>query len=279
MITPSEALALYDASPETNATVSGTVSNTTSVPGPSIVWVFDESGAKVAEQTLSSGVDTFSLSLLRGHSYDIKAFRDGNGNGLLDPSIGESYAHFGDWNGNGFNLLPINGNRNDANVSITWESDQDSDGFTLWQESQSGTSDQNATSKPSSALTNSTFLNAIDLWFVNPSRVIASYGHISDWNVSAVTDMSGAFKGGLEFNEDISAWDVSNVTNMMEMFRFATSFNQPIGIWDTGNVTNLAKMFTEHHSFNQPVGDWEVSSVENIFQIFNGASQFQPTYS
>ena len=50
VITPSEALALYDASPEANATVSGTVSNTTSVPGPSIVWVFDESGAKVAEQ-------------------------------------------------------------------------------------------------------------------------------------------------------------------------------------------------------------------------------------
>ena len=274
MITPSEALALYDASPETNATVSGTVSNTTSVPGPSIVWVFDESGAKVAEQTLSSGVDTFSLSLLRGHSYDIKAFRDGNGNGLLDPSIGESYAHFGDWNGNGFNLLPINGNRNDANVSITWESDQDSDGFSLWQESQAGTSDQNATSKPITPLTDSNFQTAVNLWFSNQSDANATYGHISDWNVSAVTDMSSAFKDRSTFNEDISGWNVSSVTKMGSMFRNAYAFDQPIGNWEVSSVTNMGSMFRQATNFDQPIGDWNTSNVTNMALMFYGASSF-----
>ena len=274
VITPSEALALYDASPETNATVSGTVSNTTSVPGPSIVWVFDESGAKVAEQTLSSGVDTFSLSLLRGHSYDIKAFRDGNGNGLLDPSIGESYAHFGDWNGNGFNLLPINGNRNDANVSITWESDQDSDGFSLWQESQAGTSDQNATSKPITPLTDSNFQTAANLWFDNQAEANATYGHISDWNVSAVTDMSSAFKDRSTFNEDISGWNVSSVTKMGSMFRNAYAFDQPIGNWDVSSVTNMGSMFRQATNFDQPIGDWNTSNVTNMALMFYGASSF-----
>ena len=45
-----------------------------------------------------------------------------------------------------------------------------------------------------------------------------TYGHISDWNVSGVTNMSSAFKDR-EFNVDISKWDVSSVTNMGSMFR------------------------------------------------------------
>ncbi|MDA7757098.1 BspA family leucine-rich repeat surface protein, partial [Opitutales bacterium] len=120
----------------------------------------------------------------------------------------------------------------------------------------------------------SNFHRAVDLWFDNQAEANATYGHISDWNVSAVTDMSEAFKWRTEFNEDISRWDVSNVTSIFGMFWFASSFNQPIGIWDTGKVVNMAKMFTAAHSFNQPIGNWDVSSVEKLFQIFNGAKVF-----
>ena len=52
----------------------------------------------------------------------------------------------------------------------------------------------------------------------------AFFGHISDWDVSEVTDMKDLFKGAKDFNEDISAWDVSNVTDMTrseEQARFA----------------------------------------------------------
>ena len=51
-----------------------------------------------------------------------------------------------------------------------------------------------------------------DLWFSDQASATATYGHIRDWNVSAVTDMSSAFKDRFIFNEDISGWDVSSVT-------------------------------------------------------------------
>ena len=57
------------------------------------------------------------FSLVRGHSYDVKAFRDGNGNGSLDPGIGEPYAHWGSWNGNGFDLLPVDGKQTGIDIS------------------------------------------------------------------------------------------------------------------------------------------------------------------
>ena len=52
-------------------------------------------------------------------------------------------------------------------------------------------------------LTDDNFHFAIDQWFINETYATAAYGHISDWNTSAVTDMSKALKGRTEFNEDI----------------------------------------------------------------------------
>ena len=43
-------------------------------------------------------------------------------------------------------------------------------------------------------------------------------GHISNWDTSEITDMSGLFSYMIDFNENISGWDVSNVTNMSRMF-------------------------------------------------------------
>ena len=151
VITPTEVHSIYNASPESNTTISGTVTHTGTVPGSVIIWVFDESGTKLGSQTLTNGPGNYSFTLPVGHSYDIKAFRDGNGNGQLDPSIGEPYAHWGSWNGSGFDRLPVNGNKTGVDIAITWEADTDSDGFTLWQETQAGTQDNNVSSKPNSA--------------------------------------------------------------------------------------------------------------------------------
>mmetsp|Transcript_18050 Transcript_18050/g.50151 ORF Transcript_18050/g.50151 Transcript_18050/m.50151 type:complete len:201 (+) Transcript_18050:189-791(+) len=57
------------------------------------------------------------------------------------------------------------------------------------------------------------------------------YGDIGCWDVSEVTDMSGAFAFQDEFNTAIGCWDVSSVTDMSEMFLQATSFNQDMNIW------------------------------------------------
>jgi surface protein len=248
------------------------------VPGPVVVWAFDENNSKVAQQVLSEGPGQYSLSLPVGHSYDIKAFRDGNGNGNLDVGIGEPYAHWGPWENGGYVRLPVYGDRNDTDFAITWENDQDQDGFTLWQETQAGTSDQNASSKPQpqqlTPLTDSNFKAAISLWFSAEANATEKYGHIKDWNVSAVTDMSEAFYNRTSFNKDITSWDVSSVTNMYRMFRQASAFDQPIGDWNTSSVSNMGFMFQSASSFNQPIGNWDVSQVTSMHEMFSGATAF-----
>ena len=92
---------------------------------------------------------------------------------------------------------------------------------------------------------------------------VEKYGHIQDWNVTHVTDMTKLFEHKL-FNEDISNWDVSNVTTMEGMFNAARSFNQPLNEWNVSNVTHMDGMFNEAISFNQPLNNWDVSNVTTM---------------
>jgi len=64
---------------------------------------------------------------------------------------------------------------------------------------------------------------------VNDAALI--YGDIDCWDVSEVTDMSGAFAYQDEFNTGIECWDVSSVTEMSEMFFEASTFNQNLNNW------------------------------------------------
>ena len=59
---------------------------------------------------------------------------------------------------------------------------------------------------------------AVNRWCYDRAAAEERYGHISDWDVSSVTYMSGLFEDKRKFNDDISRWDVSNVTNMNRMF-------------------------------------------------------------
>ena len=124
------------------------------------------------------------------------------------------------------------------------------------------------------SLTNANFQTAINLWFSDEANANATYGHIRDWNVSAVTDMSNAFMNRTTFDENISGWDVSNVTNMSAMFYNAQSFNQPIGDWNVSAVADMNVMFNEAASFNQPLGGWNTSSVTKMDYMFRQASSF-----
>ena len=72
------------------------------------------------------------------------------------------------------------------------------------------------------ALNNSNFQTAVNLWFTNQAEAVSTYGHIRDWNTSAVTDMSNAFKDRANFNEDISGWDMRKVQNIKGMFHGAS---------------------------------------------------------
>ena len=128
--------------------------------------------------------------------------------------------------------------------------------------------------KPKIALNDSNFQDAVNLWFSDEQNAINTYGHISDWNVSAVTDMSQAFKDRTNYNIDIGRWDVSNVTNMWQMFIRASSFNQDISSWDLSSLASLSSTFEGATSFNQNISGWDVSSVTSFMQAFNGATSF-----
>ena len=55
---------------------------------------------------------------------------------------------------------------------------------------------------------------------------IPTYGTPDLWNVSGVTDMSGAFFASVLLDENISLWDTGHVTDMSGMFRGCLLFNQ-----------------------------------------------------
>ena len=74
-------------------------------------------------------------------------------------------------------------------------------------------------------LDNETIREAVKHWLEEKESAIAKYGHISDWDTSKVTDMSGLFLGAHDFNDPIENWDTSSVTDMSDMFDCANTFN------------------------------------------------------
>jgi len=94
----------------------------------------------------------------------------------------------------------------------------------------------------------------------------ATYGDITGWNTSCITNMQSLFYAS-DFNQDISGWDTSQVTKMESMFQVNHYFNQPIGSWNTSKVTTMRSMFIEA-PFNQDIGSWDTGSVTNMYGMF-----------
>ncbi|CAH0372758.1 unnamed protein product [Pelagomonas calceolata] len=127
---------------------------------------------------------------------------------------------------------------------------------------------------------------AVAAWLADATAAEATYGHISTWETSGLTDMSYLFCGSsyyssrgcnsaaASFNEDISEWDTSGVTTMYSMFSDASSFNQDIGAWDTSGVRSMAYMFQSASAFDQDIGAWDTSGVTSMSSMFDRASAF-----
>ena len=83
---------------------------------------------------------------------------------------------------------------------------------------------------------------AVTAWLSDATAAEATYGHISGWDTSQVTDMSHLFENELDFNEDISGWNVDAVTSMHDMFLHAESFDQDLG-WCVDDNVNMGGAF------------------------------------
>lgn len=108
--------------------------------------------------------------------------------------------------------------------------------------------------------------------------VIATYGHISNWNTSRVRSMDRIFENivygdGILHEPVILNWNTNSVTNMSYMFK-GCMLDIQIHFSNTSNVTNMSGMFQDNKIFNSPLEHMNVSSVTNMSYMFDGATRF-----
>jgi len=120
---------------------------------------------------------------------------------------------------------------------------------------------------------------AVKKWLEDPVAAEKWYCHISNWDVSRVTDMSRLFyekdwRDSPHFNEDLSKWQTGNVTNMSGMFAGASFFKSDLSQWQVGNVTDLSRMFDGASSFTSDLSGWQTDKVTDMSWMFNGLSSF-----
>ena len=110
-------------------------------------------------------------------------------------------------------------------------------------------------------------------WLEDEAKTDEKYGHISAWDVSEVTNMSGLLQGATSFNGDLSQWNTAKVSDMYGMFHGAASFNSYLNGWNTSNVTNMAYMFHDAKKFASDLSQWDVAKVTNrAFMFRHGAA-------
>ena len=61
-----------------------------------------------------------------------------------------------------------------------------------------------ATNVATTPITDANIRTAVNAWVTNRSTAYTTYGHIKEWDVSNVTDMSQLFDNAQDFNDDIS---------------------------------------------------------------------------
>jgi hypothetical protein len=113
------------------------------------------------------------------------------------------------------------------------------------------------------------------------ARCLERYGHISNWDVSAVTNMNGLFcneAGCYDYGDDdidISRWDTSSVTDMSYMFaHLGQCYSANVSGWDVSKVTNMEGMFMGSLNFCCDLSRWDVSQVTNMNGMFLQAIEF-----
>jgi surface protein len=102
-----------------------------------------------------------------------------------------------------------------------------------------------------------------------------TFGDISNWDTSFVTDMSYVFYNNRLFNKDISNWDTQRVLTTKGMFSNATKFNQPIDKWNVSNVIDMSYMFNEAIDFSKSIQNWDLTNKRTDWMFLNAHSYYE----
>ena len=122
---------------------------------------------------------------------------------------------------------------------------------------------------------NQSLKKAVKEWFSDKQKAKKTYGDISEWDTSEVTDMSELFKGIEQINEDLSKWNTGSVTDMSGIFKSAKIQYANIANW---NVTKVSDMTEAFHScdfgYKEPHLNWKIENNVNTHYMFYEASRY-----
>lgn len=80
---------------------------------------------------------------------------------------------------------------------------------------------------------------------------------VSNFNTSAVTDMSHMFEKSAIFDGNVAGWDVSRVKSMASMFLGAVAFQgHDLDKWQISSGTSFSSMFEGAESFATSLCSW-----------------------
>ena len=136
--------------------------------------------------------------------------------------------------------------------------------------------------KASAFTDTSSLAGALHEWCADASGAQATHGHISSWDVRAVTDLTRLVYSAPcrnTFDEDINAWDVGRVTSMDVRCRLFSGGGDGVigpawlephlhswsGARSDGVRAGSQAMFYGAGSFNQPVSAWNVGKVTSMW--------------
>ena len=115
-------------------------------------------------------------------------------------------------------------------------------------------------------ISNINIRNVVNTWFSSPAPVENTYGDISNWNVSGVTNMSQLFHTRTDFNYDLSSWDISNVTNMFMIFHSSglstANYDNILNGWSQQDVQTNVELGAETINYCNS-RDARMSLIEN----------------
>ena len=134
---------------------------------------------------------------------------------------------------------------------------------------------------PYTFFTKDNLKTAVDKYLEDQRYAEAKYGHIKDWDVSRITDMSDMFNGATAFNGDLSNWKTGNASDMSRMFKDADAFNGgDLSNWDVSRVTDMSGMFQGATAFSgSGLSSWNTGRVTDMSGMFNGTEAFNGNIS